>query len=152
MHNKFLMAEMSGRTLFEQALKNSGITEYTFTTNPYDRVDVFFTAGTTPYAGEIKFRSYPSTKEFFTTEGVVLEKHKYDDMKTIQHLSGYTPLYIHIFSDGVVALFDLSSGNPTWIEEVNKYERTTMGDRTKIRKAVAYLPLPNASNVAKIPL
>lgn len=150
--NKFQQAEVSGRTLFEKALKGSGITNYEFTQGDYDRVDVFFTAGTTPYCGELKFRTYPSTAKFFQTEGCMLEKHKYDDMKSIQHISGYTPMYIHIFSDNVCAMFDLSNHNdPNWIEET-KYEKTTMGDRTKIRKAVTYLPIQNASNISKIPL
>lgn len=149
--NKFQMAEISGRTMFEKALKASGITNYEFTTHPYDRVDVFFTAGTQEYCGEIKYRNYPSTAHFFSSEGCLLEKHKYDDMKSIQDLSGYTPVYIHIFKDNVCAMFDLSDNdNPVWIEEVNKYERTTMGDRTKIRKAVTYLPIQSASNISKI--
>lgn len=151
MVNRFKLAEQSGRALFEKALQGSGITEYEFTKNMYDRVDVYFTAGTHQYCGEIKYRTYPSNTPFFQ-KGVVLEKHKYDDMKSIQNTSGYTPMYIHIFSDNICALFDLTNYEPTWVDEPNKFGRTTMGDTTKIRKAVCYIPLNQASNVSKIPL
>ena len=71
--NRFQIAELKGRDLFEKALLGSGITDYEFTDGRYDRVDVFFTADTLAYCGEIKYRKYPSTQSFFQTEGVVLE-------------------------------------------------------------------------------
>lgn len=148
---KFNNAEKSGRTLFEMALQASGITNYQFT-NQFDKVDVFFTADTTPYCGEIKYRRYPSTQGFFSTDGVVLEKPKYDQLKNNQYASGYTPLYIHIFEDNVCALFDLTNfDSPNWVES-RAYGKTTMGDTTKVTKAVCYLPLNSASNITKIPL
>lgn len=150
--NKFVLAELSGRTLFEEALKMSGITDYEFTTR-FSRVDVLFTAGTQEYCGEIKYRSYPSTTSFFEKEGCVLEKTKYDNMKALQDEYGYTPVYIHIFSDKVIAMYDLTDHNePTWVEEEKKYGKTTMADKTKVRKVVTYLPLHSASNITKIRL
>ena len=149
--NRFQIAELKGRDLFEKALLGSGITDYEFTDGRYDRVDVFFTADTLAYCGEIKYRKYPSTQSFFQTEGVVLEKNKYDDMMSLHHRSGYTPVYIHIFSDDICAMYDISNVEPRWVEE-ERMGKTTMGDTTKIKKIVGYLPLDAASNVSKIPL
>lgn len=140
--DKFSAAEASGRTIWEEKLIINQSTGVTFTEDKYNPVDVRWGKNGVGYVGEIKFRpNYSSTSKIIEKQGVLLEKYKYDALKSIQSREGRIPYYIHIFNDNVLYLFDLSHYNPIWIEEEDKFPKTTMGDNTKVTKVVTYLSL-----------
>ena len=141
--DKFSLAELSGRTIFNEKLINNGSSGITFTESKYDKVDVFWEKYDTKYVGEIKYRdNYPSSGICFVSEGAVLEKTKYDELMKYKDLSGLTPYYIMIFNNGEMYLWDV--GEIKYIEwkVENRYPRTTKGSRKeKVAKIVTYLPL-----------
>ena len=140
----FSEAEYNGRRYFQQRLDaSSAVTDYNFTESKFDKVDCYWSTPSSWNVGEIKYRQgYKSTDKCMVEGGAVLEKHKYDHLKYLQNVSGCTPYYITMFNDSVGYIFDLSDmENVEWVEEKNKYPKTTMGDKSKITKAVTYLPL-----------
>ena len=140
--NKFTEAELVGREIWNEKLLRNGSSAITFTTNTYDSVDVMWEKYDTTYVGEIKYREkYSSSAKCIAEQGVMLEKTKYDALKYYQSASGFCPYYIHIFNDGKIYLYDLNDLEPEWVEEENKFPRTTKGDKTKVKKVVTYLPL-----------
>jgi hypothetical protein len=143
----FAACEWSGRTFFNDMMLSRGnANNIHFTPTRFDKVDVTWDYEGNLYVGEIKYRpNYASTASCIANEGAMLEKHKFEELKNYQNNSGYTPYYIMFFSDGVCALYDLTDIEPEWVEEVNKYRKTTMGkDKSKITKVVTYLPLDKA--------
>lgn len=139
--DEFGEAEKLGRQIWEEKLIINHSTDITFTEDKYNPVDVRWRKNNIEYVGEIKLRSYASTSNLIENGGVLLEKYKYDALKTIQAREGRIPYYINIFKDNVIYLFDLSNYNPIWIEEEYKFPKTTMGDNTKVTKVVTYLSL-----------
>lgn len=142
--SKFSAHEWSGRTIFHDVLTSSTKTdEYYFTEDKYCPIDVVWKSNNSLNTGEIKFRvKYSSTDKIIQDGGVVLEKWKYDNLKQTQNISGATPYYIMEFNDGVGYLWDISElKNVNWVNEENKFPKTTCGDTTKTTKAVTYLPL-----------
>lgn len=139
--DSFSEAEKLGRQIWEEKLIINQSTDITFTEDKFNPVDVRWRKNNIEYVGEIKLRSYASTSNLIENGGVLLEKYKYDALKTIQAREGRIPYYINIFKDNVIYLFDLSNYNPIWIEEEDKFPRTTMGDNTKVTKVVTYLSL-----------
>ena len=141
--DNFTLAELSGRTIFNDKLIKNGSSGITFTESNYDKVDVFWEKYDTKYVGEIKYRdNYPSSGICFVSEGAVLEKTKYDELMKYKDLSGLTPYYIMIFNNGEMYLWDV--GEIKYIEwkVENRYPRTTKGSRKeKVAKIVTYLPL-----------
>lgn len=139
--DSFSEAENLGRQIWEEKLIINQSTDITFTKDKYNPVDVRWRKNNIEYVGEIKLRSYASTSNLIENGGVLLEKYKYDALKSIQAREGRIPYYINIFKDNVIYLFDLSNYNPIWIEEEYKFPKTTMGDNTKVTKVVTYLSL-----------
>lgn len=139
--DSFSEAEKLGRQIWEEKLIINQSTDITFTEDKYNPVDVRWSKNNIEYVGEIKLRSYASTSNLIENGGVLLEKYKYDALKSIQAIEGRIPYYIHIFNDNTLYLFDLSNYNPIWIEEEDKFPKTTMGDNTKVTKVVTYLSL-----------
>ena len=139
--DSFSEAEKLGRQIWEEKLIINQSTDITFTEDKYNPVDVRWRKNNIEYVGEIKLRSYASTSNLIENGGVLLEKYKYDALKSIQAREGRIPHYINIFKDNVIYLFDLTNYNPIWIEEEYKFPKTTMGDNTKVTKVVTYLSL-----------
>lgn len=139
--DSFSEAEKLGRQIWEEKLIINQSTDITFTEDKYNPVDVRWRKNNIEYVGEIKLRSYASTSNLIENGGVLLEKYKYDALKSIQAREGRIPYYINIFKDNVIYLFDLTNYNPIWIEEEYKFPKTTMGDNTKVTKVVTYLSL-----------
>lgn len=139
--DSFSEAEKLGRQIWEKKLIINQSTDITFTEDKYNPVDVRWSKNNIEYVGEIKLRSYASTSNLIENGGVLLEKYKYDALKSIQAREGRIPYYINIFKDNVIYLFDLSNYSPIWIEEEDKFPKTTMGDNTKVTKVVTYLSL-----------
>lgn len=142
--SKFSVYEYSGRTFFNDVLTSSTkTTNIIFTEDKYCPVDVYWNTNFSFNVGEIKYRiKYKSTSPIIVNEGAMLEKYKYDALKTEQRLSGCTPYYIVEFNDGIGYIFDLTNlENVEWKEEIDKYPKTTCGDNTKTTKVVTYLPL-----------
>lgn len=143
----FSEAEYSGRTFFQRVVLDSDkVTDYHFTPSRFDKVDVFWDTDTTQNVGEIKFRiGYNVDDKCISEGGAMLEKGKYDELKMYQNLSGLTPYYICLFKDGNGLIYNLTSlENVNWIDEKGKFPKTTMGDKTKVDKAVTYLPVNDA--------
>ena len=107
--DKFSLAELSGRTIFNEKLIKNGSSGITFTESKFDKVDVFWEKYDKKYVGEIKYRdNYPSSGLCVVSEGAVLEKTKYDELMKYNKLSGMTPYYITIFNNKEMYLWDLS--------------------------------------------
>ena len=145
--NGFSSAEYSGRTFFEHILDDSAsVTDIQFTQTRFDSVDVFWTKNGKKNVGEIKYRiNYASTSSTID-EGVMIEKIKYDALMSYYHTQGIQPYYISFFKDDKAIIFDLSKiDKPNWVEEKNKFPKTTMGesigDKKKVPKVVGYLKL-----------
>ena len=143
MIDKFSLAELSGRTIFNDKLIKNGSSGITFTENIYDKTDVFWEKYEEKYVGEIKYRdNYKSNSRCVVEEGVLLEKTKYDELMKYHNLSGLTPYYITIFNNNEIYLWDLSKlAGIEWKKEY-KLPKTTKGRNTKkVAKIVAYLSL-----------
>ena len=141
--DKFSLAELSGRTIFNDKLIKNGSSGITFTENRYDKVDVFWEKYDKKYVGELKYRdNYASSGRCVVEEGAVLEKTKYDELMKYKDLSGLTPYYIMIFNNGELYLWDVSELKEIEWKIENIYPRTTKGSRKeKVAKVVTYLPL-----------
>lgn len=141
--DNFSLAEMSGRTIFNEKLIKNGSSGITFTESKFDKVDVFWEKYDTKYVGEIKYRdNYPSSGLCVVEEGAVLEKIKYDELMKYKDLSGLTPYYIMIFNNKEMYLWDVGEMNEIEWKIENRYPRTTKGNNTKkVAKIVTYLPL-----------
>ena len=141
--DKFSLAELSGRTIFNDKLIKNGSSGITFTENKLDKVDVFWEKYDTKYVGELKYRdNYSSSGRCIVEDGVLLEKTKYDELMKYHKLSGFTAYYITIFNDDVMYLWNIGElDEPEWKVE-NRFPRTTKGSNTKkVAKIVTYLPL-----------
>ena len=141
--DKFSLAELSGRTIFNDKLIKNGSSGITFTESKYDKVDVFWEKYDTKYVGEIKYRdNYPSSGRCVVEDGAVVEKTKYDALMKYKDLSGLTPYYIMIFNNGELYLWNIGElDEPEWKVE-DKFPRTTKGSNTKkVEKKVTYLKL-----------
>lgn len=143
MIDNFSLAELSGRTIFNDKLIKNGSSGITFTESKYDKVDVFWEKYDTKYVGEIKYRdNYPSSGLCVVKEGAVLEKIKYDELMKYKDLSGLTPYYITIFNNNEMYLWDVSELKELEWKVENRFPRTTKGSNTKkVAKVVSYLPL-----------
>lgn len=141
--DKFSLAELSGRTIFNEKLINNGSSGITLTESKYDKVDIFWEKYDKKYVGEIKYRdNYPSSGLCVVEEGAVLEKTKYDELMKYYELSGLTPFYIMIFNDGYMYLWDVSELKELEFKVENRFPRTTKGsNKEKVEKKVTYLPL-----------
>lgn len=141
--DKFSLAELSGRTIFNDKLIKNGSSGITFTESKFDKVDVFWEKYDNKYVGEIKYRdNYQSSDICVVSEGAVLEKTKYDELMKYKDLSGLTPYYIMAFNNGVMYLWDVSEIKDIEWKIENRYPRTTKGSRKeKVAKIVTYLPL-----------
>ena len=141
--DNFSLAELSGRTIFNEKLIKNGSSGITFTENIYDKVDVFWEKYDKKYVGEIKYRdNYPSSGLCVVEDGVLLEKTKYDELMKYKDLSGLTPYYIMIFNNNEMYLWDVSDLKELEWKVENRFPRTTKGRNTKkVAKVVAYLPL-----------
>ena len=141
--DKFSLAELSGRTIFNEKLIKNGSSGITFTENKFDKVDVFWEKYDTKYVGELKYRhNYPSSGRCVVEEGVLLEKTKYDELMKYYKLSGLTPYYITIFNNNEMYLWDVSELKELEWKVENRFPRTTKGRNTKkVAKIVTYLPL-----------
>jgi len=141
--DKFSLAELSGRTIFNDKLIKNGSSGITFTESKYDKVDVFWEKYDKKYVGELKYRdNYPSSGRCVVEEGAVLEKTKYDELMKYKDLSGLTPYYIMIFNNGELYLWNIGElDEPEWKVE-DKFPRTTKGrNNKKVAKKVTYLKL-----------
>ena len=141
--DKFSLAELSGRTIFNEKLIKNGSSGITFTENIYDKVDVFWEKYEAKYVGELKYRdNYKSNSRCVVEEGVLLEKTKYDELMKYNKLSGFTAYYITIFNDGVMYLWNIGELDDIEWKKEEKFPKTTKGRNTKkVSKIVAYLPL-----------
>lgn len=141
--DNFSLAELSGRTIFNEKLIKNGSSGITFTENIYDKVDVFWEKYDTKYVGEIKYRdNYESNSHFIVSEGAVLEKTKYDELMKYKDLSGLTPYYITIFNNNEMYLWNIGELDELEWKKEEKFPMTTKGRNTKkVAKVVAYLPL-----------
>lgn len=139
-------AERFGRMIFSTIMMSSGC-NFNYT-EQYDKVDVYWDYDGVENVGELKYRhNYDSTGHCIVDEGVLLEKGKYDELKEIQKNTGKIPWYVMIFQDNTILLFNLEKLNDVkWIEE-ERFPKTTMGDRSKIKKLVTYLPVEMAETV-----
>ena len=139
-------AEQFGRIIFGSIMMSSGCTfEYT---DHYDKIDVYWEYDGVENVGEVKYRhNYDSTGRCIVDEGVLLEKKKYDELKSIQKRTGKIPWYVMIFQDNTILLFNLENLETVNWQESTRYGKTTMGDKTKIRKAVTYLPVESAEKI-----
>lgn len=141
--DNFSLAELSGRTIFNEKLIKNGSSGITFTESKFDKVDVFWEKYDTKYVGEIKYRdNYPSSRLCVVSEGAVLEKTKYDELMKYKDLSGLTPYYIMIFNNNEMYLWDVGEMDEIEWKIENRYPKTTKGSNTKkVAKIVTYLPL-----------
>lgn len=141
--DNFSLAEISGRTIFNEKLIKNGSSGITFTESKFDKVDVFWEKYDTKYVGEIKYRdNYPSSGLCVVSEGAVLEKTKYDELMKYKNLSGLTPYYIMIFNNNEMYLWDVGEMDEIEWKIENRYPKTTKGsNKEKVAKIVAYLKL-----------
>lgn len=146
----FAECERLGRLVFSQLLLTSGATEIDFTKNEYDSVDVYWTYDNIKSVGELKYRqNYNSDDAVITREGVMLEKWKYDELKSRSLREGNEPYYVMMFKDCVAYSFNLKDYVPKWVEEKDRFPATTCGDRKKKTKVVTYIPLEYAKDIIR---
>ena len=141
--DNFSLAELCGRTIFNDKLIKNGSSGITFTENIYDKTDVFWEKYEEKYVGEIKYRdNYKSNSRCVVEEGVLLEKTKYDELMKYHNLSGLTPYYITIFNNNEMYLWDVSKLDGIEWKKEYKLPKTTKGkNNKKVAKEVTYLPL-----------
>lgn len=147
--DKFSEAELKGRNIIETKIK--GKVYYSFTPTRFDAVDLVTSKdGVTSAATEIKYRTnYSSNDKIIQDEGVVLEKKKYDRIFEAIKTSGITDcFYYHIFNDNIGYVWKLNNLKEIqWVEEEDKYPKTTAIKGNKVTKTVTYLPLKTAIKV-----
>ena len=88
---------------------------------------------------EAKVRSFPHDRY----ETALLEKAKFDGL--ISYLDGnmcHKALYVSFYTDDVALVWNLQKIEPKWTN--GEFVKTTMGNRSKKEKIVAYLPIQNA--------
>lgn len=141
--DKFSLAELSGRTIFNEKLIKNGSSGITLTESKYDKVDIFWEKYEAKYVGEIKYRdNYPSSGRCVVEEGAIIEKTKYDELMKYHNLSGLTPYYIMIFNNNEMYLWNISELKELEWKIEHRFPRTTKGsNKEKVEKKVAYLPL-----------
>lgn len=139
----FSKAEQLGRNIWNEKLIENHSENIYFTPYAYDEKDVFWEKGDNKYVGEIKFRYYGKDQKFFHTEGFLLEKTKYDELKRLQE-KGYIPFYINILKDGNIFLFNLTNFVvDKWDERLLPKDSQNIHS-PKIKKKVTYLNFDDA--------
>lgn len=148
--DNFSECEKQGRNIIEEYIQYTGIL-YSFTESKYDSVDLITSKdGITSATTEIKYRkNYSSTNKLIQEQGVVLEKVKYDGALKATHNSGMTDCYYCcIFNDNVCYIWKLSElTNIEWIEEIDKFPKTTAVKSKRTTKTVTYLPLDTGKKI-----
>jgi hypothetical protein len=134
-NNKFIIMENSGRHKLSlyQLRKGDRITY----TSPFEKTkwDGVYYSGSTSAVFDVKNRSCSITKY----NSALIEKEKYNSIKTRAKEQGMSSWYIMTFSDDNILFFDLDKHTELqWREEV--HNRTTAVNTGQQTKWVAYLP------------
>lgn len=131
-NNKFSKASDIERALAKKLATQLGCE---FVGTPYKcGYDAVFAKDGLVSVVECKVRTFESTR--YDTS--IIEKKKYDDLMT--YLDGrlcQKILYVMFFSDNTALIWNLSNVDPKWTNA--DFVKTTMGDRSKVDKRVAYL-------------
>lgn len=138
--NNFLKCEEKGRKIFKKILVNSPkVFSFMFTEDEYCPYDVEWkNIDDTMYVGELKYRDrYASTDKIIQDEGALLEKYKFDTIKSYYPYDKH--LYIMMFSDGVGYIWDLDNIEPKW--KTKRCPKTTAEESDDTVKIIATLPL-----------
>lgn len=91
---------------------------------------------------ECKVRTFPHNQ--YDTS--IIEKKKFDNLMTYVDGKLVTKiLYIMFFSDDVALVWNLSNVDAKWTND--DFVKTTMGDRSKVSKEVAYLSNESATKI-----
>lgn len=116
---EFIKAELKGRDFFKEVLDNSPkVSSYMFTEDPYCEFDVIWTdINDKTNIGEIKYReNYSSTDSLIIKEGALIEKFKFDTIKSNHPYANH--YYIMLFNDGVGYIWDMDKIEPKWFDKV----------------------------------
>lgn len=123
--------------------------DYIKPTETNNRVDIYFTATTTnnkevAYVGEIKERKYPLSNPNNKVTYWMLQLDKLEELKKNKE---HRPLYINIFSNNIILVWDLNKLDFSNMEKKKmELKKTTLEDTgTKIKH---YFDLP--SNMATL--
>lgn len=123
--------------------------DYIQPTETNNRVDIYFTATTTnnkevAYVGEIKERKYPLSNPDNKVTYWMLQLDKLEELKKNKE---HRPLYINIFSNNIILVWDLNKLDFSNMEKKKmELKKTTLEDTgTKIKH---YFDLP--SNMATL--
>lgn len=123
--------------------------DYIQVTETNNRVDIYFTATTTnnkevAYVGEIKERKYPLSNPNNKVTYWMLQLDKLEELKKNKE---HRPLYINIFSNNIILVWDLNKLDFSKIEKKKmELKKTTLEDTgTKVKH---YFDLP--SNLATL--
>ena len=137
------ISDKQGKSLFKEYIERGNKTQqYQFTESDTDKVDCTLTAynGTTS-AVELKYRkNYTSD---IIDNGVLLEWDKFQYLKDTIEESGYTnAYYISIFSDGIMAVFDVLTYQDSlkWIEKDNLPTHTEFANTKRKTKKITLIP------------
>lgn len=85
------------------------------------------------YAIELKERTLTSKCYGENNEGWLLEKKKYDEIIEYKQLSGMTPIYANLYTDGIIRIWNLNKTNTS--NTINKpFNKYTVINSNKINK------------------
>lgn len=129
------MNEDNSKQKFEDLLKQSGITEYSFTEAKFAAYDAEFTGEKGKYLVEIKERQ----DAYIKYSDMFLERKKYEKLMQLKEEGGYHEvLYVHTYpSSNEIRVASLSKLNINWANET--HQKTSFNKGVKISKDVAYI-------------
>lgn len=107
--------------------------------NPKSRLDIFATAYTNDdrvlktYAFELKERRDKYVSDYYgkdgDREGWIYERDKDNELFAAYENSGYTPIYVNLYPDGVIRIWDMSKYPEEYVLASEKtYSRHTVDD------------------------
>lgn len=135
--DKFSEAELKGRTIFNNLLsKNIEINNINFTEDKFASYDVeYISGGTKHFVVELKYRpTFASTAKTVYSEGVLLEKEKYDKLIELSKKYNYEVYYVTMFNDGIGFSFNLNKIKPIFYEKKMPWKTCNkqLGDKIKL--------------------
>lgn len=136
--NEFQKYETKGRIIFEDFLKQAKITDWRPTTNQYDFVDGYFTIKGKQVVVEIKTRDVKYAQ--YSSHLIQIDKYmNLTKAKTDNKCSN--ALYVNIFGDNIIYIYDLKYINASNCRLVEKYvNKTTAIDKGKKNKQFYEIP------------
>lgn len=141
--NLFNKMEQKGRDIFKNWCDNDIRCKLNkFSTNEFTKWDVSFLIDDNKMVGEIKYRLY--NHNAFDTW--IIQKDKYEFLINMAETLNVIPIYINIFEDSTILMWDLNSMEDIVIKE-ESYNKTFCGDSRNVQKEVIHLSINKAKKI-----